>query len=542
MKPRNALLPLASILFAGCLEHPITHVEICKIGTPELPIKLEENGDVDILFVIDNSGSMAEEQSRLARNFEAFAARLDTMGAHYRIGFTTTDSGNPRCSGTTPEGGDLVLRSCLDRLGEGAFQFNDIDAAYACTDVCSLTGDQLAVRPSTASGASDGQEAKPRPWIEKIDGVSNLPGGVSMADAFACFGPQGIDGCGFEQPLESMYRALQKALEPSEGNHGFMRDNALLSVIFVTDETDCSYDPGHSDIFTSDKTFWESPDDPAPTSALCWNAGVACQGPGPVYDGCEPEDYAADGTPGAADGVAVLRPVSRYTDFLAEIQGDKQAQGRDVLLSLIAGVPIGYEKGGLEIPYQEAADGTDQQRDFGIAPGCVAQDGSGSTAIPPVRERVVAEAFAGSETNLYSICQDDYTPALEGIARQIQRKLVPVCGTSMVADSDPATDTLEPDCKIQQTVAGETTDVVACEPVGEADWAVPAGHAVCAIVLTDADGSTKTTRDDMTLVDGAAACAGKDTNVEFKLKRSGPRVVGAEYSATCVSQSAERCE
>ena len=30
--------------------------------------------------------------------------------------------------------------------------------------------------------------------------------------------------------------------------------------------------------------------------------------------------------PGAADGVAVLRPVSRYTDFLAEIQGDKQAQ------------------------------------------------------------------------------------------------------------------------------------------------------------------------------------------------------------------------
>lgn len=548
MKTRTALLPLASILIAGCLDHPIAQVEICKVGTPELPIRLEENGDVDILFVIDNSGSMAEEQSRLARNFGAFAARLDQLGAHYRIGFTTTDAGNPRCGQTTPEGGDLVLRSCLDRLGEGAFQFNDVDAAYACTDVCKLTGAELAVKASTASGHEDGQEARPRPWIERIDGVSNLPDGVSMVDAFACFGPQGIDGCGFEQPLESMHLALQKALEGSEANFGFLRDDALLSVIFVTDEADCSYEPAHSDIFTTDKTFWEDPNAMAPTSAVCWNAGVACRGPGPVYEGCEPEDYGEDGTPGAAEGEAVLRPVSRYTEFLERIRAEKQAQGRDVLLSLIAGVPVGYGSSVSEIPYQDGAEGSTQQRDFGIAPGCVGQDGSGSTAVPPVRERAVVEAFAGGENNLYSICEDDYTPALEGIARQIARALVPVCGKSMVADSDPSTEALEPECKIQQIVGGRTEDVVPCEPVGETEWAVPAGHSVCAVMLTDADGSTPSKRDDMTVSvdpetgEAVVPCASAETNVEFKLKRSGPRVVGAEYSATCVSQAAERCE
>lgn len=545
MKSRNALLAsLFAIAIPGCLEHPITTVELCKVQNPEVQIPLEEKGDVDILFVIDNSGSMAQEQSRLARNFEAFAARLDAMGAHYRIGITTTDVGNPRCPQalTTPEAGDLVLRSCLDRVGEGAFQFDDVDASYACTDVCGLSGEHLAVQ---ATVTDRDPERKARPWLENIDGVSNLPEGVSMADAFACFGPQGIDGCGYEQPLEAMYLAVKKALVADEGNYGFLRDDALLSIILVTDEADCSHDPAFSQIFTpSNTTFWEDPSAPAPTSALCWNAGVACQGPGPVYEGCEPGDYAIDGSLGAADGMSVLRPVSRYTELLDQIRRDKQIvdASRDVLVSLIAGVPIGYEDGSAEIVYQDAPADSQQQKDFGVAPGCVAQDGSNSTAVPPVRERAVAEAFSGGERNLYSICQDDYTPALEGIARRLEKAIEPVCGTAVVADADPETPELEPTCKIQQIVGEEVTDVPACVPVGDADWAVPEGSTVCSIALTDAGGATETSRDDMTLVDGVAPCFNAETNVEFKLVRSGPRVRGATYSATCLSDTADGCE
>jgi len=548
MKARAVLFPLVSVALTACLEHPIAQVELCKVENPEVPILIDDGGDVDILFVIDNSGSMVEEQARLARNFEAFARRLDEMGAHYRIGVTTTDSGNPRCeaAATTPEGGDLVLRSCLDRLGEGAFQFNDIDAAFACTDVCGLTGADLAITPTSTDLDP---ELRARPWIENIDGETNLPEGVAVADAFACFGPQGINGCGHEQPLESMYLALKKALAQDEGHYGFMRDDALLSVVLVTDEADCSFEPAFRDIFIDDKTFWEDPNGLVPTSATCWNAGVACSGPGPVYAGCEPENFSLDGEPGAADADAVLRPISRYVDLLAGIRADKQRidPSHEVLVSLIAGVPQGYEDGTAEIAYAEAAAGSEQDLNFGIAPGCVnTSDGSGSTAVPPVRERAVAEAFAGDQRNLYSICQDDYSPALEGIARQIEKALPPACGTTMVADRDLETEQLDADCKIQQVVGREVTDVPACEPVGEADWAVPKGSSLCAIVLTDPGALTPSTRDDMTKVGDPAGgftvpCANSETNVEFKLLRDGPRVRGASYTATCLSEAAEAC-
>jgi hypothetical protein len=76
------------------------------------------------LFVIDNSGSMAEEQALLSANFAAFIDVLEApdVKANYRIGVTTTDAGNPRCPSAQykPEGGKLVLSSCVDRAAAGS--------------------------------------------------------------------------------------------------------------------------------------------------------------------------------------------------------------------------------------------------------------------------------------------------------------------------------------------------------------------------------------------------------------------------------------
>jgi len=47
--------------------------------------------DVDVLFVIDNSGSMSEEQSNLAANFQSFIGGAATWQNDYHIGVTTTD-------------------------------------------------------------------------------------------------------------------------------------------------------------------------------------------------------------------------------------------------------------------------------------------------------------------------------------------------------------------------------------------------------------------------------------------------------------------
>ncbi len=48
----------------------------------------------DVLFVVDNSASMVEEQERLGANFGAFVELLGTTTADYRIGVTTTDPDN----------------------------------------------------------------------------------------------------------------------------------------------------------------------------------------------------------------------------------------------------------------------------------------------------------------------------------------------------------------------------------------------------------------------------------------------------------------
>src|SRR5690349_19893924 len=45
---------------------------------------------MDLLFVIDNSGSMGQEQTNLIANFATFIDVLDQSGLDYRVAVTTT--------------------------------------------------------------------------------------------------------------------------------------------------------------------------------------------------------------------------------------------------------------------------------------------------------------------------------------------------------------------------------------------------------------------------------------------------------------------
>ncbi len=46
---------------------------------------------IDILFVVDNSASMTEEQNKMATRFSSFISSISGMGLNYRIGIITTD-------------------------------------------------------------------------------------------------------------------------------------------------------------------------------------------------------------------------------------------------------------------------------------------------------------------------------------------------------------------------------------------------------------------------------------------------------------------
>lgn len=63
----------------------------------------------DILFTIDNSCSMSEEQSQLAMNFASFISYATTANVDYRIAVTTTDDFAPEGQGRFVAGSPLII-------------------------------------------------------------------------------------------------------------------------------------------------------------------------------------------------------------------------------------------------------------------------------------------------------------------------------------------------------------------------------------------------------------------------------------------------
>lgn len=374
--------------------------------------------NVDILLVIDNTGSMAEEQEILVDTVSALMVALERPGveANYRLAFTTTDHGNPYCSARGEP--SFVFDVCRDHLEDFHFVTAEpSDRTGVCLDACPEELVGLETLPTTVAGSD---EVAPRPWIERTDGVRNLPETVSASDAAACLAAQGLMGCGFEQPLETMRRSLLRAFTAEDAAFGFMRPDASLVVIFVTDEDDCSYNPNHGSIFLPDgeRTFWNDPTAASPSSAVCWNAGVRCEGSECRAVDLDEQGNLVDATSAATD--AVLHPLSRYVDALATIEAQKKAidPALEVRVVAIAGVPAGYD-GTLE--YSHEGEDVTFVEQFGIDPGCTTERGQ---AVPPVRLREFVEAFAvDGEINLYSICGDDFRPAFEAVGDALCQQL-----------------------------------------------------------------------------------------------------------------------
>ncbi|OFZ17317.1 MAG: hypothetical protein A2X86_02365 [Bdellovibrionales bacterium GWA2_49_15] len=79
----------------------------------------EQVGKVDILWVMDNSGSMENEQEALARNFDTFINGFLSRGIDFRMAITTTDA-----SSSTRDGRLIgrVLTSADALANEAAFK------------------------------------------------------------------------------------------------------------------------------------------------------------------------------------------------------------------------------------------------------------------------------------------------------------------------------------------------------------------------------------------------------------------------------------
>lgn len=536
-------LVLAMLVLSACGSHTATggdgETETGETGDPYADhheLYSIDHFQLDVLFVIDDSVSMAVAQSKLVDLASIFGG-LDQLSCNggrpywtsfdYRIAFTTTDNGNPWCT-SSPESGNLLLQPCFEHLDD--FVVGDVDVRDdACLAQCGLNAADLELAATPVDGDP---EPRVRPWIERIDGVSNFPSDTDVRDAVACLLPQGISGCPFEAPLESMRLALEGSSTPGHPNFGFLRDDADLLVVILSDSYDCSLAPGGEAIFDPDgeKVFWSNPDAESPTPAVCFNAGMQCIENPDGWDTCEPANKGVSGEAVEGDA-AVLHPVERYLDFLSALQQQKDVHGANVTVA-VAG---GFTDHG-DVHYEMTSDPAWHEQ-YGIGPSCNAPpiDGQPVEVAPAARIFEIVKAF-GYGT---SMCESNIGMVLEEAFSFVCPGWAPPCYPSCVLDSDPDTQVLDPECEVVAHVPDEAPiPLVEClrEPDGayvidpDHGYVVPEGEDFCVIMEVDAGGITLDPNDDI-----GPECPDIGRNLQIKIDRRPGMWVrsGTRFTASC---------
>lgn len=157
---------------------------------------------IDILWVIDNSGSMKSSQDNLISNFNSFIQRFQTLNYDFNMAFVATDAFID-LTDTTPTG------------------------SYKTTYCAGINKKCSAFRDGPGKVATAALHSGV-PIISKL--TSNI------AEVFNLNAAQGIQGFGDERAFQSFKVALQNPL-----NTGFRRSDAYLAVIIVSDEDDFSH-------------------------------------------------------------------------------------------------------------------------------------------------------------------------------------------------------------------------------------------------------------------------------------------------------------
>jgi len=245
------------------------------------------------------------------------------------------------------------------------------------------------------------------------------PGSGSTEDEFVhqvfCVSSVGTGGCGFEQQLEAGLEALSPAAatewtadgyEPplffrntfghgDRANEGFVRDDSVLVVLTLTDESDCSArDP---ELF-----------DPSSPTYGATDLNLRC----------------------FAHADAALHPVSRYVEGLLQLRRYPQR----LVFAPIVGIPVDLEPSPRERPDWPRLTSPDESvRDprlveridptmpTRLVPSCNVP-GRG-VAYPPLRILRTAERLEarGARVALGSICQPGYDTTMHSIVHQIWR-------------------------------------------------------------------------------------------------------------------------
>jgi hypothetical protein len=405
-----AALAVLAAAASGCTAHSLAAPEPMPEVENDQYYEVNPVRDLDLLFLIDDSPSMADKQNNLAANMPALIDALKAIPgglASVHIGVVTSDLG----AGPTP-----IVGGC-DRVG----------------------GDRgvLQIKPGC------GVDANSR-FLSSLEGGTwnNFQGDI--AKVFACIATVGDRGCGYEHQLQALRVALSPELTPE--NAGFLRPEAYLGLVLLTDEDDCSASPD-STLFMPDP-MW----DHTTASLRCAREGHLCRGVAPTLGpfmapllDCAPND---DGR---------LLKVGELVDA---VRAAKPRPDQQIVVAAIRG--WADDEHSAVYQYGSTADG-----DLDYLPICHGGPAASPwSATAAIRVKKFVESF-GNNGSLHSICADDFSPAMKQIGEKLAATLSTPCIESSLADTRPDPG-VQPECEVIDRVpdpAGGYDDV-AVPPCG----------------------------------------------------------------------------
>ncbi len=442
LKAPLVLTSLVALVWSGCPTREVAAIDPSQRREEYKDIPVVVNRNVDILFVIDNSGSMQHEQQSLAQNFFRFVNVLETIEGglpNIHLGVVSTNMGV----------GPYNIDQCQNGGDNGRLQ--NVARITGCNPPQGFFIEDVEI-PNCQDPNPD--NCRQRNYTD------------SLAETFSCIAQLGINGCGFEQQLEAMKAALDgRNPEPA----GILRDKAYLAAIPITDEDDCSaQDPR---IFDPSQNSLNSELGPL-HSYRCFEFGMYCDG-GPIgrtvgtsFQSCEPR------------GDSFLHHPQDYVDFLKGLKDDPS----QVIVAAITGPPTPVEI----IEYGEAVD---------LAYSC--DVAATARAYPSVRMSYFMDQFP-NRSRVTSICNTDLSEALSQVAELLAEVVGNPCLSGAVDTTDlyPDKTGLQVDCQVSyvrypRTEREEETVLPRCEM---ADETTPASNTPvpCWYVYKDTDACAAT--------------------------------------------------
>ena len=207
------------------------HVSVTDKSAPIIAIPLKGEGtyetqhtdefiqikgdEVDILFVIDDSGSMCEEQSRLSASFGKFIAQASVWDNDYHIGVISVNVVDEPVIGRLNRGDKTVTPRYITKSGNAQSQFAKL-VNIGC------------------DGGSDAQEAGLQAAQTALAAPLTTDTQVTCGSNTDCTNDANI--CA--DPANCPYTCIDGSC--GGFNKGFMREDAQLEIIILSDEEDQS--------------------------------------------------------------------------------------------------------------------------------------------------------------------------------------------------------------------------------------------------------------------------------------------------------------